>query len=201
MDCDRSSAKTSVDSYCAPVGVSTTGLARAAAPSAGPVAADSVAVDAAAPVRPVTGLGQEVGDVSSRAGARIADPHVLLVVALGGGLGALARYGFALWLPTQPDGFPVATFAVNVIGCAAMGVLMVLVTEVWVAHRLLRPFLGVGVLGGFTTFSTYSAEIRTLLESGAVGMGLGYLGATMVTCLAAVVAGMAGARWVTGSVR
>jgi len=139
--------------------------------------------------------------VSSRAEARIADPLVLLVVALGGGLGALARYGLARWLPTRPGAFPVATFAVNVIGCVAMGVLMVLLTEVWVAHRLLRPFLGVGVLGGFTTFSTYSAEIRTLLESGAVGMGLGYLGATMVICLAAVVAGMAGARWVTGSVR
>ncbi|MFE3443542.1 fluoride efflux transporter CrcB [Nocardia sp. NPDC059180] len=139
--------------------------------------------------------------MSSRAEARIADPLVLLVVALGGGLGALLRYGFSVWLPTRPDAFPMATFAVNVIGCAAMGVLMVLITEVWVAHRLLRPFFGVGVLGGFTTFSTYSAEIRTLLQSGAVGTALGYLGATMVFCLAAVVAGMAGARWVTGSVR
>ncbi|NEW33780.1 fluoride efflux transporter CrcB [Nocardia cyriacigeorgica] len=139
--------------------------------------------------------------MSSRAEARIADPLVLLVVALGGGLGALARYGFAVWLPPRPGAFPAATFAVNVIGCAAMGILMVLITEVWVAHRLLRPFLGVGVLGGFTTFSTYSVEIRTLLQSGAVSTGLGYLGVTMVFCLAAVVAGMAGARWVTGSVR
>ncbi|NEW40936.1 fluoride efflux transporter CrcB [Nocardia cyriacigeorgica] len=139
--------------------------------------------------------------MSSRAEARTADPLVLLVIALGGGLGALLRYGFSVWLPPRPDSFPTATFAVNVIGCAAMGILMVLITEVWVANRLLRPFFGVGLLGGFTTFSTYSAEIRTLLESGAVGTALGYLGATVVSCLAAVVAGMMLARWVTGSVR
>ncbi len=88
---------------------------------------------------------------------------VLAVVALGGGLGSLARYLLAQALPTPPGGFPWATFLTNVIGCFALGALMVFVLEVWPPRRYLRPFLGVGVLGGFTTFSTYTVEIHALL--------------------------------------
>src|SRR5437763_10088263 len=88
---------------------------------------------------------------------------VVGVIAAGGALGALARYGVSLALPTQPGHFPWGTFAINVVGCALIGVLMVLIMEVWSAHRLLRPFLGVGVLGGFTTFSTYAVDLLGLL--------------------------------------
>jgi CrcB protein len=118
---------------------------------------------------------------------------VLAVIAVGGGLGGLARYGLTQLLPTQPGGFPWATFITNVLGCLLIGVLMVLITEVWSPHRLIRPFLGVGVLGGFTTFSTYAVEIRGLLQPGTVGVAFGYLAGTL---LAALLATLVGA-WVT----
>ncbi|MET7991683.1 fluoride efflux transporter CrcB [Amycolatopsis sp. NPDC005232] len=119
---------------------------------------------------------------------------VLAVVALGGGLGALARYGLAVLLPTAPGHFPLATFLINVTGCFLIGVLMVAVTEAWTAHRLVRPFLGIGILGGYTTFSTYAVEIHGLLRPGTVGLAFGYLAGTLVAALLAVVAGMALAR-------
>lgn len=139
--------------------------------------------------------------MGQRARIPAVEPSVLVVISLGGGLGALARYGIGLWWPAQPHQVPWATFTINVVGCFAIGILMVLITEVWVAHRLLRPFLGIGVLGGFTTFSTYSLEVRRLLESGAPVEALGYLGGTVVAALGAVVLGMVMARWATGTAR
>ncbi|MZD53386.1 fluoride efflux transporter CrcB [Streptomyces sp. SID5606] len=111
---------------------------------------------------------------------------VVAVVALGGAVGATARYAAALWWPARSGAFPWTTFWVNVAGCAAMGVLMVAVTEVWDVHRLVRPFLGTGVLGGFTTFSTYAVDLRGLLADGHPGTGLAYLAATPLAALAAV---------------
>lgn len=115
---------------------------------------------------------------------------VLGVIALGGGLGALARYGLATALPAPPGQFPWATFAANVSGCLLIGVLMVLVTDVWAAHRLVRPFLGVGFLGGFTTFSTYAVEIHGLLRPGSVGVAFLYLAGTLAGAMVAVLAGV-----------
>lgn len=115
---------------------------------------------------------------------------VLAVVALGGGLGALARYGLALLLPTSPGQFPWSTFVTNTLGCLLIGVLMVLITEVWTAHRLVRPFFGVGVLGGFTTFSTYAVEIRGLLHPGSFGHAFAYLAGTLVAAMLAVLTGV-----------
>ncbi|MEV5878397.1 fluoride efflux transporter CrcB [Streptomyces sp. NPDC052101] len=111
---------------------------------------------------------------------------VVAVVALGGALGACARYGLTLAWPTPPGAFPWATFWTNVSGCAVIGVFMVLITEVWAAHRLIRPFFGTGVLGGFTTFSTYAVDIRRLVDAGRAGLGLAYLAATLCAALAAV---------------
>jgi CrcB protein len=115
---------------------------------------------------------------------------VLTAIALGGGLGALARYGIALLLPTAPGGFPWATFVTNILGCLLIGVLMVLISEVWSAHRLVRPFLGVGVLGGFTTFSTYAVEIRGLLQPGTAGLAFAYLAGTLAGAMLAVFTGV-----------
>ncbi len=112
---------------------------------------------------------------------------VLAVIAVGGGLGALARYGISLWLPTTPGHFPWGTFLINVLGCFLIGVLMVR----WGQRLLLRPFLGVGVLGGFTTFSTYAVETRALLTPGDVPIAMAYLFGTLAAAMLAVLAGVA----------
>lgn len=121
---------------------------------------------------------------------------VLLVIALGGGLGALSRYAVGVLLPI--GAFPWATFAVNVLGCLLIGVLMVLINEVWSVHRLLRPFIGVGFLGGFTTFSTYAVEFAELLRPGSVLLAGLYLVGTVLGALLAVLAGVALTRSVVG---
>ncbi|MFF2326598.1 MULTISPECIES: fluoride efflux transporter CrcB [unclassified Streptomyces] len=111
---------------------------------------------------------------------------VVAVVALGGAIGASARYGAALIWPTAPGDFPWMTLIVNVVGCAVIGVFMVVISEVWTAHRLVRPFFGTGVLGGFTTFSTYTVDIERLVDADRAGTGLAYLGLTLCAALAAV---------------
>ncbi|MCD0453515.1 fluoride efflux transporter CrcB [Actinocorallia sp. API 0066] len=118
--------------------------------------------------------------------ARHPSRAALGVVALGGALGALARYGITLALPHEPGAFPWATFLTNVLGCALIGVLMVVVTEVSRAHPLVRPFLGVGVLGGFTTFSTYVVEFQHSMAAGRPVTGLLYLVGTLAAALTAV---------------
>jgi CrcB protein len=112
--------------------------------------------------------------------------RVLLVVAIGGGIGALARYGIGVLLPTTPGHFPYGTAGINVLGCALIGVLMVLVSEVHTGSRLIRPFVGTGILGGFTTFSTYTNEFRALLRPGTVPLALLYLAGTLICALLAV---------------
>ncbi|MFD8014065.1 fluoride efflux transporter CrcB [Streptomyces sp. NPDC058955] len=124
---------------------------------------------------------------------------VVAVVAAGGVLGASARYAATLLWPTAPDAFPWTILAVNAAGCALLGLLMVLATEAPAApHPLLRPFLGTGFCGGFTTFSTYALDTRRLLGADRTAAGVLYLGGTLVTALAAVVAGVAAGRalWV-----
>jgi fluoride exporter len=115
---------------------------------------------------------------------------VVTVIAVGGAIGASARYGLGVVFPHRPDSWPWSTFVVNASGCALIGVLMVLIVEVWVGHRLIRPFLGVGVLGGYTTFSTYSVEALQLVEAGRPGLALTYLGVTVVAALVAVQLGV-----------
>ncbi|MEU4963955.1 fluoride efflux transporter CrcB [Streptomyces smyrnaeus] len=119
---------------------------------------------------------------------------VVAVVALGGVLGACARYGAALLWPAPHGAFPWTTLGVNVAGCAVIGVLMVLITDVWAAKRLVRPFFGTGVLGGFTTFSTYAVDIQRLLEAHRPGLALGYLGLTLLGAMSAVWLTAAGTR-------
>ncbi|WP_175410527.1 CrcB family protein [Streptomyces sp. TRM64462] len=111
---------------------------------------------------------------------------VLGAVALGGGLGAVARHAVAVAWPAAPGGFPWATLWTNAVGCAAIGVFMVLLDEVWRPHRLVRPFFGTGVLGGFTTFSTYALDVHGLLERGRPLTAMTYLVATLAAALTAV---------------
>ncbi|MEG3633226.1 fluoride efflux transporter CrcB [Micromonospora sp. S2-005] len=133
-----------------------------------------------------------------RAELRGGTTSLLAAIAVGGMVGALARYGLTVAFPHPPHGFPWATFAVNVSGCLLIGALMVLITEAWTAHRLVRPFLGVGVLGGFTTFSTYAVEVQQAVTTGAARTGLLYLAGTLVAALVAVRLGVTLTRLATG---
>ncbi len=119
---------------------------------------------------------------------------VLPVIALGGMAGASARHALELAWPSAQTGFPAATFLTNVAGCLLIGLLMVYVVEVGGAHPLVRPFLGVGLLGGFTTFSTYAVQTRTLLAEQRPALAATYLFGTLVAAMAAVVTGVFAAR-------
>jgi fluoride exporter len=114
---------------------------------------------------------------------------VLGAIAAGGAIGAVARYGLTLAWPHPQGAFPWSTFVINVSGCLLIGCLMVPVERVWRARRLVRPFLGVGVLGGFTTFSGYVLDTQGLLTAGAAGRALAYLGGTAVAAVLAAWAG------------
>jgi fluoride exporter len=119
---------------------------------------------------------------------------VVAVVAAGGALGAAARYGAGLLWPTAPGAFPWTTLGVNTAGCALIGVFMVLISDGRSGHRLVRPFFGTGVLGGFTTFSTYAVDIQDLVQDGRARIGLAYLALTPLAVLAAVWASAAATR-------
>jgi fluoride exporter len=117
-----------------------------------------------------------------------ADPHgwdLLAAIACGGLLGAECRYGLGRAVPAAAGHFPWATLLVNVSGCLLIGVLMVAL-ELGRPRRLLRPFLGVGVLGGYTTFSTFGVEAVTLVTEHHAGMALSYVLSSVALCLIAV---------------
>ncbi|WP_248960130.1 fluoride efflux transporter FluC [Sphaerisporangium perillae] len=116
------------------------------------------------------------------------------VISAGGVIGTLARYGLSTAFPHPPGSFPWATFVTNVTGCLLIGVLMTMISEVGQVHRLLRPFLGVGVLGGFTTFSGYVIDIGRAAAAGALGTALAYLAGTVICAVPAVYAGAVAAR-------
>ena len=112
------------------------------------------------------------------------------MIAAGGMVGSAARYGVSALLPTPTNGWPWSTLLVNASGCLLIGVLMVLVVDVGPVHRLARPFLGVGVLGGYTTFSTYALDAQAMLVDARPAMALGYLLTTPLIALLAVEAGV-----------
>lgn len=117
------------------------------------------------------------------------EAKILVAIAAGGAVGASARYLIGLGWPTPAGSLPWATMVINLVGCALIGVLMVLVSEVWIGQRLLRPFLGTGILGGFTTFSTYAVDIQQLIADRHPITALTYLLATLIGAIAAVWAG------------
>jgi fluoride exporter len=117
------------------------------------------------------------------------EPTVLAAIAAGGVLGAEARYGLSVLLPHEPGQWPASTWLVNTTGCFLVGILMVMITELATAHHLVRPFLGVGILGGYTTFSTAMLDVQQLALAGRGGAALGYLTGTVATAVAAAFAG------------
>ena len=112
----------------------------------------------------------------------------VIQVALGGAIGAAARYGVGVALFRSGAGFPVGVLAVNVIGSFLMGVVVVYLAQKMLTH--LNPFLMTGILGGFTTFSAFSLEAYTLFERGEVGQAATYVALSVILSLAALAAGI-----------
>lgn len=115
-----------------------------------------------------------------------------LTVALGGAFGASARYGLGLaMVKLFGPGFPIGTFMANVIGGLMMGLLMGwIIRDTPEGANAIRLFAGVGVLGGFTTFSAFSLEAMQMIEAKAFGPFLGYVSASVVLSIAAVALGL-----------
>ena len=113
-------------------------------------------------------------------------PAVLAAVFTGGLVGGLARYEVTRVWPAPTRGFPWATFAINTSGAFLLALLLVLVVEVLPPTTFVRPLLGTGFCGAWTTFSSVVATTDQLVAHGAPAVGVGYL-------LASVLAGLAGA--------
>jgi CrcB protein len=122
---------------------------------------------------------------------REGDGTLLGLVAAGGVLGSLGRLAVGAVLPHASGSFPWSTFVVNVSGSFSMGVLMAWVWSMERPHPRLRPFLGVGVLGGWTTFSSFALDAHTMLDAGRGGLLAAYVVASLVLGIAAVAAGLA----------
>lgn len=117
---------------------------------------------------------------------------LLPAIALGGGAGALARWGVGQIVDGSP--YPWATFLINVVGCLLIGVLMAFVLDVWAHRRYLRPLVGVGFLGGFTTFSTFVLETRGLVASSHPLLAVVYVVASISAGFVAALLGLVGGR-------
>jgi fluoride exporter len=119
----------------------------------------------------------------------------LLAIAAGGGVGALLRY----WVSTGTHavlgrGFPYGTFTVNVLGSLMMGFLYVWLLDRIVTGPVLRAFLLIGLLGGFTTFSTFSIESLNLIEAGQILKALVNVLLSVTVCITATGLGVLIAR-------
>ena len=110
-----------------------------------------------------------------------------LAVAVGGALGAMARYAVSLWLlNTSGPKFPYATLTVNVLGSFIMGLLFVVIVERAALPAEMRSLLMVGFLGAFTTFSTFSLDALNLWQNGHLFAALVYVLVTVALCLVAI---------------
>ena len=117
-------------------------------------------------------------------------PFSYLIVALGGGVGAAARHGLGqLSARAFGPGFPVGTMSANVLGGLLMGVLVG-----WLARsgagEGARLLLGVGLLGGFTTFSAFSLDAVQMIQRGQAGLAALYVGGSVVLSIAALALGL-----------
>jgi len=106
-------------------------------------------------------------------------------VAVGGAIGAPLRYELERLVTSPAHGFPLATLLINVTGSLVLGFLVTLIVERWPLTTYLRAFAATGVLGAYTTWSTFMVETDQLLQAGRLAAAAGYVGASLVAGLAA----------------
>lgn len=111
-----------------------------------------------------------------------------LYVFIGGGLGSICRYGIARWMAHLKLNFPMGTFAANVLACLILGYLISLKSGSNLNGSTQLLFM-TGFCGGFSTFSTFTAETHLLFQEGAYGQGLLYVGASLLVCLISLYVG------------
>jgi fluoride exporter len=113
------------------------------------------------------------------------------LVFVGGGIGAAARYWLSGWVPAKiQSDLPVGTLAVNILGCFLIGFLMSAFEERFLAQPSMRVFLTIGILGGFTTFSTFSFETVALMRDGEVLFAAANIVVSILTCIGGTAIGM-----------
>ena len=119
---------------------------------------------------------------------------VLAAIGLGGALGTPARYEVTRLITVPAGGFPWDIFWINISGSLVLGFLLVLIIERLPPSRYLRPFVAVGFLGSYTTYSTYMVGASVLIKDGHTVTGLVYLLASAVAGFVAVWVGIVGGR-------
>ena len=120
----------------------------------------------------------------------------VVMVAVGGGLGAVLRYWGAAWAGRMMGAGFMGTMAVNVIGSFAMGILAVVLIERFPGSwGKFAPFIMTGVLGGFTTFSAFSLDALQLIERGRILMASGYVAGSVLLSILGLAAGLFLTRW------
>ncbi len=113
-------------------------------------------------------------DLDSRRRGDRSRPDVLAVIAAGGMLGAAARFKISESMPVKPGQFPWATFWTNLSGSFLLGFLLVVLLERFPPTRYVRPFLATGILGAYTTMSTFAVETALLIKDDHVATGVLY---------------------------
>jgi fluoride exporter len=122
---------------------------------------------------------------------RLPRTDILLAISAGAALGAPARYGLTQLIGSTASGFPLATVVINVSGSLLLGMFLILTIERFPPTRYVRPFFATGLLGSYTTFSTFAVETDLLLRDGHVATAVAYTAASLLLGLGAAWAGMA----------
>jgi CrcB protein len=123
----------------------------------------------------------------------VAELHArtLTAVAVGGALGASARYALAQLVHVPQDTFPWATFWTNVSGSLALGLVLALLLGRFPSSRYARPFVAIGFIGAYTTYSTFAVETDLLIKDGHGAIAVSYVAASLIGGFAAVWVGIA----------
>lgn len=124
-----------------------------------------------------------------------AAPGVVLEVAVGGAIGTAARYALGRLVPVAPRTFPTTTFTINVVGAFVLGALVGYLARHRPDDVRLRSLIGVGMLGGFTTFSTFAVETVQLVRAHCAGLAIAYV---IASVLVGTLAARLGAWWWRG---